>query len=60
MDTRKYYEYLTALIIDANEIGGQWDGDMPGMAEDRAHVAADIVGFAEKLQTLLDEMHELT
>ena len=33
------------------EIAGEWDGDLPGSKEDRAHIANDIIELLNELQT---------
>lgn len=40
-------------------IAGQWDGDLPGLKEDRAEVANDIIKHVDKIIELLDELNEL-
>ena len=32
------------------EIAGQWDGDLPGRGEDRAHIALEIIELLKELQ----------
>jgi len=49
---------LLELRREMQEIRGQWNGDDPGRAEDRAMTATDIVeriGEIEKLLADLDE-----
>ena len=41
---------------DMEEIAGQWNGDKPGMAEDRAHAALEAIAAIEKLEELLNEL----
>jgi hypothetical protein len=48
---------LQKLITDCEEIAGWWDGDLPGRAEDRAHIAADIIETTIRLQDLLKELN---
>ena len=43
----------------AEEISGQWDGDKPGRAEDRAHQAQDVIDKVEELSILINEMENL-
>ncbi len=47
---------LQKLIKDCEEIAGWWNGDNPGRAEDRAHIANDIIETSKKLQELLVEL----
>lgn len=54
---------LGLIILDisnlqkwAEKISGQWDGDLPGLVEDKAHCANDIIDTCKKLKELLDEM----
>lgn len=43
----------------AENIAGQWDGDNPGSAEDRAHQANDILEAVTNLEELIKGMEEL-
>jgi hypothetical protein len=38
------------LVPYFEEIAGQWDGDMPGRGEDRAHIALEIIDLLKELQ----------
>lgn len=42
----------------AEGVAGQWDGDNPGLAEDRSHCASEIVEKVKELEVLLEEMTE--
>lgn len=47
---------LNSIKRQAEEIASQWNGDEPGLAEDRAHVATDILKKCEELSELLNEI----
>lgn len=47
---------LNSLIKESESIAGWWNGDSPGRAEDRAHIANDIIEASKKLQALLVEL----
>lgn len=49
---------LKELARKAEEISGEWNGDLPGRDEDRAHCANDIIEKCKELEILLDEMQE--
>ena len=54
-----YEAALRKLKMEMEYIAGQWDGDKPGLAEDRAHVASDIMTKCDEMIELLDEMNDL-
>lgn len=41
------------LRKEMEDIAGLWDGDNPGRAEDRAHLANDILDAIKQLETLV-------
>jgi hypothetical protein len=43
----------------AIEIASEWDGDLPGSAEERAHQASDILLAVENLEELMGGMENL-
>ncbi len=43
----------------AEDIAGQWNGDEPGGAEDRAHQANDILEAIKNLEELVEGMDNL-
>lgn len=43
----------------AEDIVGNWNGDNPGSAEDRAHQANDILEAIKNLEELISGMDEL-
>lgn len=43
----------------AENIAGNWDGDLPGRQEDRAQQAQEIIEAVDHLQKLIDGMEEL-
>lgn len=49
---------LARLKQWAEGIAGQWNGDEPGLQEDRASIANEIIEKANELQDLLDEISE--
>ena len=54
-----YEAALRKLKLEMEEIAGRWDGDMPGLAEDRAHVAGDIMDKCDEMIELFDELNDL-
>jgi hypothetical protein len=46
---------LQRLIKEAEAISGEWNGDEPGLMEDRAHIANDVIETTQKLIELLNE-----
>jgi hypothetical protein len=53
-------KYLTTLRSDMEDIAGQWNGDNPGLAEDRAHAATEAIEHIDALVELLAELYEIT
>lgn len=51
--------HIKQLKAGMEEISGQWDGDLPGVAEDRARVANEIIDYCDKLFELLTEFEEI-
>jgi hypothetical protein len=51
-------EALTKLEIRAQEIAGQWNGDSPGLAEDRAHAAIDIIEAVTTIKEALSFLED--
>ena len=50
---RSNMEFLLALKKEMEEIQGNWDGDLPGYAEDQAHIAAEIEEKVDELIGLI-------
>lgn len=50
---------LSQLKEWAEEVAGRWNGDNPGLDEDRAHCAVEIKEKIEEIEELLKEMAEL-
>lgn len=40
----------------ANEVAGQWNGDLPGIQEERATAALEIIEKIKELKLLLEEI----
>jgi len=40
----------------AEKITGEWDGDLPGLEEDRANIAGDILDAIQNIEDLLNEL----
>lgn len=60
MSDEKYWnETLDEMSKWAHEIMGEWDGDMPGHAEDRAMQAEHIVKMIEDLRAEINIMGDL-
>lgn len=49
---------LLELRREMQEIRGQWNGDNPGRAEDRASTAKDIVDRIDEIEKLLSDLDE--
>lgn len=47
---------INQLKSYAHEVAGSWNGDLPGVAEDRAHIANDIIEKCSELSELLTEL----
>jgi hypothetical protein len=43
----------------AAEIEGQWNGDLPGKAEDRAVIAEEIICNCDHIKKLMEEIEVL-
>lgn len=52
-------EDIQKIVKWAEEIQGQWDGDLPGRGEDRAGQAEDIIEACKNLQELIEGMDNL-
>lgn len=52
-------ETLDEMSHWAHEIMGEWDGDMPGHAEDRAMLAEDILKDINTLRAHINLMEEM-
>lgn len=46
------------LVVDMEEMAGEWNGDESGLKEDRAHLANDIIEASNNLKKLLEELAE--
>ncbi len=49
---------LLELRREMEEIQGQWNGDNPGRAEDRASTAGDVVERINEIEKLLADLDE--
>ena len=58
-NSERHTTALHYLIVDANQVMGEWNGDEPGRLEDRTNVAEEIIAKAEELRTLIEEIEEL-
>lgn len=47
---------LAKIKEEANLISGQWNGDEPGLAEENAHIAEDIIKKVEELEELITSL----
>ena len=50
------HEHIKEIMIWAEEISGQWDGDNSGIEEDRANLAEEITDKTEELHELIQMM----
>ena len=58
MEKPQYYEdWLANLKKEMEEEAGKWDGDLPGYAEDQAHIALEIIEKANELIALIKELN---
>lgn len=48
---------FSELIKQLEAIQGSWDGNSPGIAEDRAHAATEALAKLYDLEYILDELH---
>ena len=53
MDYELHLEHLKALVIEAREISGSWNGDEAGLQEDRAHAADEICDKLAEIKELI-------
>jgi hypothetical protein len=51
-------EQLRQVRTIMEEITGQWDGDLPGRREDRAHAALEVIEHLDAIEELLTELDE--
>jgi hypothetical protein len=58
-DEQLYASGIEDVIIWADEIAGEWNGDESGSQEDRAHQAIEIIEKAKQLKELIEGMEEL-
>lgn len=58
-DEAYWNETLDEMSKWANEIMGEWDGDLPGTQEDRAMQAEHIAKLIEDLRAEINIMEEL-
>lgn len=49
---------FTKLLAEMEEIQGQWDGDEPGQAEDRAMAATDVIEAVREIQENLEYLND--
>lgn len=47
---------LHYLIVDAEQVMGEWNGDESGTLEDRSNVAQEIVDAATEIMALIKEL----
>ena len=47
---------MQELKEQMEKIAGEWDGDMPGVLEDRAMIATDILELIKKIEDLIKEL----
>jgi hypothetical protein len=50
---------LHEIILYADKITGEWDGDNAGREEDRATAAEEVMEMADELRTLITELDEM-
>lgn len=50
---------LLEIILDAEKLAGEWNGDEPGVGEDKANYATEIAEKATELRELIDQLEEL-
>jgi len=50
------HEHIKEMMLWADEISGDWDGDNPGIEEDRANLAEEITDKTEELHDLIQTM----
>jgi len=50
------HEHIKEIMIWASDIQGEWNGDEPGIEEDRANLAEEITDKTEELHDLIQTM----
>jgi hypothetical protein len=55
----KYEQMLKELKERMQTLAGAWNGDEPGVQEDTAHLAMDIIAKVGELEELLLELEEI-
>ena len=55
LETHPKLDYLIKVLEEMDT----WDGDLPGLAEDRAHASQEAIDKIKELKELLEEL-ELT
>lgn len=50
---------LDFLAKEMEEVAGEWNGDEPGLQEDRSTLAADVAEKARELRRLISEFSDL-
>jgi len=48
---------MDKLKEEMEEIAGAWNGDNPGLAEDRAHAALEVIEHIDAIEELLKELN---
>jgi len=48
---------LKDIKAEAEQVAGEWNGDEPGVLEDRANIAGDILEAVKNLEELLAELN---
>lgn len=60
MDEKNRLQWgLNDLRARMNDVAGEWDGDLPGVAEDRAHAALAVIEGIDDLEKLIKEFNEI-
>lgn len=47
------------VLQELNEIGGTWNGDLPGRDEDRAHLAEQAASRISEALEIVEEINKL-
>jgi len=60
MEHLQHYIYeLEDLIKAADDVSGEWNGDKPGLQEERATIANEISEKAKEIKVLLEQLKEI-
>ena len=52
----KYILTLDFIKEHCNEVMGQWDGDKPGLDEERADMAREVLDYVQKIEEILKDL----